>query len=165
MYFEKTCLPLIDRLAQRSWSQRVKKLDKTWSVSYGLAHPDRTVPHRTEPHLSGSLVVRSWFALGSLVVLLRYGTVTVRYFFWPVLHVYTCKSLKVCWCLHIHIHVHVNAHTDTERMTRTSYCKYTYIHVHVHALPWELEMYAAIGNSLLSCAWRICIFHALTINH
>jgi hypothetical protein len=78
VYFEKTCLPSIDRLTQRSWSQRVKKSDKTWSVSYGLAHPDRTVPHRTT--LSGSLVVRSWFALGSLMVLLRYGTVTVRYF-------------------------------------------------------------------------------------
>ena len=63
----------------------MKKSDKTWSVSYGLAHPHRTVPHRTvphrtEPHLNGSLMVQSWFALGSLVVLLRYGTVTVRYF-------------------------------------------------------------------------------------
>ena len=78
-------VPSFDRSIDTTLLESTKS-DKTWSVSYGLAHPDRTVPHRTVPNrtyssaLSGSLVVRSWFALGSLVVLLRYGTVTVRYF-------------------------------------------------------------------------------------
>ena len=52
-------------------------VSKLWFSAPG---PNRTAPHRTVPHLHGSLVVRSWFALGSLVVLLRYGTVTVWYF-------------------------------------------------------------------------------------
>ena len=52
-------------------------VSKLWFSALG---PNHTAPHRTEPHLSGSFVVRSWFALGSLVVLLRYGTITVQYF-------------------------------------------------------------------------------------
>ena len=57
----------------------MKKSDKTWSISYGLAHLDqklyRTIPNRTKRFACGSVVVRSWFAVGSLMVLLRYGTV------------------------------------------------------------------------------------------
>ena len=95
MYFEKTCLPSINQMTQRSWSQCVKKSDKTWPVSYGLAHPDRTVPHRTVPNrtystaLSGSLVVCSWYSWG-----------TVRYFFGPVLYIVWCA----CVCIPGHIY-------------------------------------------------------------
>ena len=46
---------------------------------FSASGPNRshsTVPYRTAPHHS----VRSWFAVGTLMVLSRYGTVTVRYF-------------------------------------------------------------------------------------
>ena len=74
-------------------------VSKLW---FSAPAPNRTAPHRTAPHrtvpnrtYSGSLVVRSWFALGSLVVLLRYSTVTVRYFNFfltGTVHVYVYHS-------------------------------------------------------------------------
>ena len=42
--------------------------EEVGQVNYGLAHPDRNVPHRIEPHLSGSVMVRSWFARGTVEV-------------------------------------------------------------------------------------------------
>ena len=140
MYFKKTCLPSIDRLTQRSCSQRVKKSDKTWSVSYGLAHldrtilhriaPYRTVPNRTYTHVHGSLMVRSWFALGSFVVLLRYSTVTVRYF-----------NFFLTGTVHVHVRNTFNFQNTNLKIQKRKYyvatqeqCVYMYMYVYIEVL-------------------------------
>ena len=51
-------------------------VSKLWFSAPG---PNRTAPHRTAPYRTYSTRTKR-FARGSLVVLLRYGTVTVRYF-------------------------------------------------------------------------------------
>ena len=81
----------IDTMLLESTCEEVGQdlVSKLWFSAPG---PNRTAPHDTTLHRttlnSTALAVCSWFALGSLLVLLRYGTVTVRYFNTGTVHVH-----------------------------------------------------------------------------
>ena len=110
-------------------------VSKLWFSAPGPNHtaPHRTVPNRTYTHVHGSLMVRSWFALGSPVVLLRYSTVTVRYF-----------NFFLTGTVHVHVRNKRNTfnfqNTNLKIQKRKYYlvtqeqCVYMYMYVYIEVL-------------------------------